>query len=163
VRMLHLVSLVGLVALPACGPPERPTTAPRLTDLRTHPAVGCWSLAVDGDSGYALIPRYVQLDSTLWLPQDTGSTARVRLDSLSEGPGLPEGPSVPYWLPYPGLNEVYLEWGDGLAGKFIRLKVRTDTIEGRLWDWTDISGPHAVGRLLGHRVPCEKAPIDRAG
>jgi hypothetical protein len=161
--MIQVVPLVVVVSLLACGAPERPSTAPRLADLRTHPAVGCWSLAVDGDSGYAVVPRYLRLDSTLWLPHDTGSTARVLFDSLSDGPGLRDGTSTPYWLPYPGLSDVYVSWGDGFSGKLTRLQVRTDTLEGRLWDWTDISGPHRVGSLVGHRVRCEDAPIDRAG
>jgi hypothetical protein len=102
-RVIQVVPFVGVVGLLACGAPDRPRTTPRQADLQTHPAVGCWSLAVDGDSGYALVPRYLRLDSTLWLPHDTGSTARVLFDSLSDGPGLRDGTSVPYWLPYPGL------------------------------------------------------------
>jgi hypothetical protein len=161
--MFRTVALVSAAGLIACGGPKRPSAPPQATALTAHPAVGCWSLAVDGDSGYAVVPQYFRLDSTLWLPDDTASTARVLFDSLSTGPGLRDGNSVPYWLPYPGLSDVYVAWGDGFAGKFVRLHVRFDTLEGRLWDWTDISRPHPVGRLLGHRVRCEHAPMHRAG
>jgi len=167
VRARRVLLVIGGLAVVALGlwfgpeviarlrDPKPPVSSMSSDSVLHHPALGCWEFKGVNWETLVGVPAHVRFDSALVGYRGNPAARRLVIEPTARAASR----GAIYWAPYPDLEEVYVAWGDGLAGIEARLRYRTDSLMGTAIGWYDIGGPWVAGKLVGIRGGCPRDSI----
>jgi hypothetical protein len=153
--VLTVALLFGPELVARLREPKPPVSSISSDSLARHPALGCWEFKGIDWGTLVGVPERARFDSAPLSHRGTSVARRLVIEPTARA--APMG--AIYWAPYSDMKDVYVAWGDGLAGVQARLRYRRDSLVGTAIGWYDIGGPWVAGKLLGVRGGCPRDSI----